>query len=290
MPELPEVETVRLGLLPVMEGHVLTDVETRRGDLRVPFPKDFAGRTRGRKVVKLWRRAKYLLADLDSGETLVIHLGMSGRMSVYTEGKQRRIGSYVYDKAPEGAGTGKHDHVVFETDAPARIVFNDHRRFGLMALVNTARLDEDKLFKDIGAEPLSAKFNTTYLAKALEGKKAPIKSALLDQRLIAGLGNIYVCEALFRAGISPKRLAGAIQHERLAPLVTAIKKVLKGAIAAGGSTLRDYAQATGDPGNFQHHFLVYGREGKPCKLGCKGTVKRIVQSGRSTFYCPKCQT
>jgi formamidopyrimidine-DNA glycosylase len=301
MPELPEVETVRLGLLPVMEGHVLTDVETRRGDLRVPFPKDFVSRTRGRTVKKLWRRAKYLLADLDSGETLVIHLGMSGRMSVFslvapahadapTEGKQRRIGSYVYDKAPEGAGTGKHDHVVFETDAPARIVFNDHRRFGLMALVNTARLDEDKLFKGIGVEPLSRGFDTAHLAKVLDGKKTPIKSALLDQRLIAGLGNIYVCEALFRAGISPKRLAGSIKHERLPPLVAAIKKVLKDAIVAGGSTLRDHAQATGDPGNFQHHFLVYGREGKPCKLGCKGTVKRIVQSGRSTFYCPKCQT
>jgi formamidopyrimidine-DNA glycosylase len=290
MPELPEVETVRLGLLPVMEGHVLTDVETRRGDLRIPFPRDFAARMRGRKVIRLRRRAKYLLADLDSGETLVIHLGMSGRMSVFAHGKQRRIGSYVYDKAPEGAGTGKHDHVVFETDAPARIIFNDHRRFGLMTLVDTAGLEQDKLFKAIGIEPLSGKFNTAYLAKALDGKKTPIKSALLDQRLIAGLGNIYVCEALFRSKISPKRLAGSIKQDRLPPLVTAIKKVLKDAIAAGGSTLRDHAQATGDPGNFQHHFLVYGREGKPCKLGCKGTVKRIVQAGRSTFYCPKCQT
>jgi formamidopyrimidine-DNA glycosylase len=302
MPELPEVETVRLGLAPVMEGHVLIDVETRRGDLRIPFPKDFVARTKGRTVRKLWRRAKYLLADLDSGETLVIHLGMSGRMSVYAEGKQRRIGSYVYDKAPEDAGAGKHDHVVFETDSPARIVFNDHRRFGLMTLVNTEHLEDDKLFRDIGVEPLSAKFNTAYLARALDGKKTPIKSALLDQRLIAGLGNIYVCEALFRSGISPKRLAGSLSRERLAPLTTAIKKVLKDAIAAGGSTLRDHAQATGDPGNFQHHFLVYGREGKPCKrpassseaIGhkktCRGTVKRIVQSGRSTFYCPKCQT
>jgi formamidopyrimidine-DNA glycosylase len=290
MPELPEVETVRLGLLPVLEGHVLTDVETRRGDLRLPFPRDFVARTKGRKVKALRRRAKYLLADLDSGETLVIHLGMSGRMSVYAEGKQRRIGSYVYDKAPEGAGTGKHDHVVFETDAPARIIFNDHRRFGLMALVDTGRLEEDRLFKGIGVEPLSEQFNTAYLAKVLDGKKTPIKSALLDQRLIAGMGNIYVCEALFRAGISPKRLAGSIKRERLPPLVAAIKKVLKDAIAAGGSTLRDHAQATGDPGNFQHHFLVYGREGKACKLGCKGTVKRIVQAGRSTFYCPKCQT
>jgi len=290
MPELPEVETVRLGLQPVLEGFRLTDVETRRGDLRVPFPRDFVARTKGRKVKQLRRRAKYILADLDSGETLVIHLGMSGRMSVYTREKQRRIGSYVYDKAPEGAGNGKHDHVVFETDAPARIIFNDHRRFGLMALVDTERLEEDKLFKDIGIEPLSEKFNTAYLAKMLEGKKTPIKSALLDQRLVAGLGNIYVCEALFRSGISPKRLAGSIKKERIAPLVTAIKKVLKDAIAAGGSTLRDHAQATGDPGNFQHHFLVYGREGRPCKLGCKGTVKRIVQAGRSTFYCPKCQT
>jgi formamidopyrimidine-DNA glycosylase len=290
MPELPEVETVRLGLQPAMEGFHLTDVETRRGDLRVPFPKDFVGRTKGRKVKQLRRRAKYILADLDSGETLVIHLGMSGRMSVYSDGEQRRIGSYVYDKAPEGAGSGKHDHVVFETDAPARIIFNDHRRFGLMALVNTERLEEDKLFKDIGIEPLSEKFNTAYLAKVLDGKKTPIKSALLDQRLIAGLGNIYVCEALFRSGISPKRLAGSIKKERIAPLVAAIKKVLKDAIAAGGSTLRDHAQATGDPGNFQHHFLVYGREGKPCKLGCKGTVKRIVQAGRSTFSCPKCQS
>jgi formamidopyrimidine-DNA glycosylase len=290
MPELPEVETVRLGLLPVMEGHVLTDVETRRGDLRIPFPKDFVARTKGRKVKALRRRAKYLLADLDSGETLVIHLGMSGRMSVYAQGKQRRIGSYVYDKAPEGAGNGKHDHVVFETDSPARIIFNDHRRFGLMTLVNTEHLDDDKLFRDIGVEPLSAKFNTAYLAKVLDGKKTPVKSALLDQRLIAGLGNIYVCEALFRAHISPKRLAGSISRDRLAPLAAAIKKVLKDAIAAGGSTLRDHAQATGDPGNFQHRFLVYGREGKPCKLNCPGTVKRIVQAGRSTFYCPKCQT
>jgi len=290
MPELPEVETVRLGLQPVMEGYRLMDVETRRGDLRVPFPKDFVGRTKGRKVKQLRRRAKYILADLDSGETLVIHLGMSGRMRVYSENGQRKLGNYIYDPPPAGAGSGKHDHVVFETDAPARIVFNDHRRFGLMALVDTGRLEEDKLFKAIGIEPLSRGFNATYLAGALAGKKTPIKSALLDQRLIAGLGNIYVCEALFRAGISPKRLAGSVKKERIAPLVAAIKKVLKDAIAAGGSTLRDHAQATGDPGNFQHRFLVYGREGKPCKLACKGTVKRIVQAGRSTFYCPKCQT
>src|SRR6478609_7342794 len=224
MPELPEVETVRLGLQPVMEGYRLVDVETRRGDLRVPFPKDFVGRTKGRKVKQLRRRAKYILADLDSGETLVIHLGMSGRMRVYSETAQRKLGNYIYDPPPAGAGSGKHDHVVFETDAPARIVFNDHRRFGLMALVNTERLEEDKLFKDIGIEPLSDGFNTAYLAKALDGNTTPLKSALLDQRLIAGLGNIYVCEALLRAGISPKRLAGSVKKERIAPLVTAIKK------------------------------------------------------------------
>ena len=290
MPELPEVETVRLGLQPAMEGFRLTDVETRRGDLRVPFPKDFVARTKGRAVMSLRRRAKYILADLDSGETLVIHLGMSGRMSVYSEGEQRRIGSYVYDKAPEGAGSGKHDHVVFETDAPARIIFNDHRRFGLMALVNTERLEQDKLFKDIGIEPLSEKFNAACLAKLLDGKKTPIKSALLDQRLIAGLGNIYVCEALFRAGISPKRLAGSIKKERIRPLVTAIKKVLKDAIAAGGSTLRDFLHPQGEKGSFQQVFAVYDREGEKCpRRRCGGTIKRIVQSGRSTFYCPRCQ-
>lgn len=307
MPELPEVETVRLGLLPVLQGHVLTDVQMRRPNLRIPFPTDFVTRTRGRKVKALRRRAKYLLADLDSGETLVIHLGMSGRMSVFSlvaparadapaHGKQHRIGSYVYATPPDGAGTGKHDHVVFETDAPARIVFNDHRRFGLMALVDTARLDQDKLFKGMGVEPLSQDFNAAYLAKVLAGKKTPIKSALLDQRLVAGLGNIYVCEALFRSHISPKKLAGAITPARIAPLVAAIKTVLTQAIAAGGSTLRDHAQATGDPGNFQHSFLTYGREGMPCKnkegskKRCPGTVKRIVQAGRSTFYCPKCQS
>jgi formamidopyrimidine-DNA glycosylase len=301
VPELPEVETVRLGLVPALEGHVIKEVRLRRGDLRLPFPPRFAERLTGRTVQRLTRRAKYLLAALDSGETLVIHLGMSGRMSVYAQGQRRKLGNYVYDTAPEGAGDGKHDHVVFETDAPARIVFNDHRRFGLMTLLPTATLETDKLFKDIGVEPLSAKFNAAFLTKILAGKKTPIKSALLDQRLVAGLGNIYVCEALFRAGISPKRLAGSIKAERIPALAQAIKQVLKDAIAAGGSTLRDHAQATGDPGNFQHHFLVYGRAGRPCKRpassseavghkkSCPGTVKRIVQSGRSTFYCPACQ-
>ena len=289
MPELPEVETVRLGLAPVLEGHVILAARLRRGDLRVPFPPRFAERLTGRTVERLSRRAKYILAALDSGETLVIHLGMSGRMSVYAEGPPRKLGNYVYDTAPDGAGEGKHDHVVLDTDAPARIVFNDHRRFGLMTLVPSAQLDDDKLFAGLGVEPLSAAFNAARLEKMLKGKKTPIKSALLDQRLIAGLGNIYVCEALFRARISPKRLAGSIDRKRIAVLARAIKQVLKSAIAAGGSTLRDHAQATGDPGNFQHRFLVYGREGLRCKGKCPGTVKRIVQSGRSSFYCPACQ-
>jgi formamidopyrimidine-DNA glycosylase len=290
MPELPEVETVRMGLAPVLEHHRLTRVETRRRDLRVPFPSNFAKRLEGRKITRLWRKAKYLLADLDSGETLVVHLGMSGRMSVYAEGKERKLGQYVYGQAPPNAGRGKHDHVVFETDAPARIVFTDHRRFGLMTIVDTATLEEDKLFKGIGIEPLSDRFDANWLAKSLKGKRTPIKSALLDQRIVAGLGNIYVCEALHRAHISPKRTAARVQTRSLSALVAAIKIVLKEAIKAGGSSLRDYAKADGALGEFQHHFRAYDRAGEPCVTpGCKGKVKRIVQSGRSTFYCPVCQ-
>ncbi len=288
MPELPEVETVRIGLAPVLEGYRLTKVETRRGGLRVPFPRNFAGRLTGKRVNTLRRRAKYLLAELDNGETLVIHLGMSGRMAVYAEGGVRKLGQYVYDAAPVGAGSGKHDHVVFETDAPARIVFTDPRRFGLMTLVPTDTLEEDKLFEGLGVEPLSNHFHADYLAAVLKGKKTPIKSALLDQRVIAGIGNIYACEALFRARISPKRLAGKVRAAEISMLADAIKTVLREAIAAGGSSLRDYRQADGNLGNFQHRFRVYDREGEPCP-SCQGTIKRIVQAGRSTFYCPKCQ-
>ncbi|HWF64598.1 MAG TPA: bifunctional DNA-formamidopyrimidine glycosylase/DNA-(apurinic or apyrimidinic site) lyase [Rhizomicrobium sp.] len=292
MPELPEVETVRLGLRPALEGRTILEAQTRRGDLRVPFPPRFAERLKGRKVKRLTRRAKYILAELDSGESLVIHLGMSGRISVYAHGKRQRLGDYVYNPAPPDAGRGKHDHVVIETDAPAKIVFNDHRRFGLMTLVPTDGQADDKLFKDIGIEPLSKEFNARHLARALEGKKTSIKAALLDQRVVAGLGNIYVSEALFLAHISPKRLAGAVRKEQIQALVKGIKAVLKDAIAAGGSTLRDHAQATGDPGAFQHRFRVYDRECQPCRntgMKCRGKVKRIIQGGRSTFYCPACQ-
>ena len=290
MPELPEVETVRMGLLPVLEGHVFTKVETRRGDLRIPFPNDFAGRLTGRRVARLLRRAKYLLGELDGGETLVIHLGMSGRMSVYVEGKARKIGQYVYDTAPASAGTGKHDHVIMETDVPARIVFTDHRRFGLMTLVPTDTLEEHPLFKGLGIEPLSEAFDAKWLSAALKGKKTPIKSALLDQRVIAGLGNIYVCEALYRAHVSPKRKAATVAGPRSVPLAAAIKAVLREAVKAGGSSLRDHKRVDGELGDFQHRFAVYDREGQPCPgHGCKGKIRRIVQAGRSTFYCPSCQ-
>jgi formamidopyrimidine-DNA glycosylase len=289
MPELPEVETVRMGLAPVFEGRTITHAETRRGDLRIPFPRDFTKRLSGQRTKRLWRRAKYLLADLESGETLVMHLGMSGRMSVYAEGKERRLGEYVYDIAPQNAGQGKHDHVVLETDAPARIVFTDHRRFGLMTLVETSRLEEHALFKDLGVEPLSQQFDSELLSRVLKEKKAPIKAVLLDQRVIAGLGNIYVCEALFRAKVSPRRRARTVSPDRVASLAKAIVTVLSEAVKAGGSSLRDHKRVDGELGEFQHRFAVYDREGQPCPNRCGGKVRRIVQSGRSTFYCPKCQ-
>ena len=237
MPELPEVETVMTGLKPALEGHRFTHVETRRKDLRIPFPKDFAKRLNGRKVVRLWRRAKYIMADLDDGETLVIHLGMSGRMTVHAKNKSHKLGQFHYDPVPDEPE--KHDHVVFDTDAPARVTFNDHRRFGLMTLIDTDKIETHKLFKAVGVEPLSKDFDAAFLAKALKGKKTPIKSALLDQRVIAGLGNIYVCEALHMAGIAPGRAGGRIGKDRLVRLVDSIKAVLLAAIEAGGSSLRD---------------------------------------------------
>jgi formamidopyrimidine-DNA glycosylase len=287
MPELPEVETVMTGLKPAFEGHRFTHVETRRKDLRIPFPKDFAKRLTGRRVKKLWRRAKYIMADLDDGETLVIHLGMSGSMSVYAQGKDRKLGQFHYERAPDELG--KHDHVVFDTDAPARVMFNDHRRFGLMTLIDTDKIERHKLFKDVGVEPLSADFDAAFLKAALKGKKTPIKSALLDQRIIAGLGNIYVCEALWRARISPRRGAARVKPAEIAELVPTIKAVLREAVKAGGSSLRDHKQVHGELGYFQHHFAVYGREKKLCQRADGGVIKRIVQSGRSSFYCPVCQ-
>jgi formamidopyrimidine-DNA glycosylase len=277
MPELPEVETVRRGLQSTVEGYCLTYVETRRRDLRIPFPDDFENRLTGRRVQRLWRRAKYIMADLDGGETLVIHLGMSGHIA-------------VYKTLLDDVGRGKHDHVIFDTGAPARIVFTDHRRFGLMTLVETAAIDSHPLFRQLGIEPLSRQMGAAHLAQVLKGKKTPIKSALLDQRVIAGLGNIYVCEALWRSRISPKRITAKLKPAQIDALAPAIKEVLRDAVKAGGSTLRDHRQTNGELGYFQKSFAAYDREGERClRRGCSGLIRRIVQSGRSTFYCPVCQ-
>ena len=282
MPELPEVETVRQGLLPVLEGRRLKRVIARRGDLRFPLPAKFAERLTGRRVEKLTRRAKYILAHLDGGEVLIMHLGMSGRFSI--EGA--KVGKFVH-ATPEA---GKHDHIVFETDQGARVTFTDHRRFGMMDLFQASETATYKYLAALGPEPLSEAFSPAVLDKALKGKRTPIKAALLDQRIVAGLGNIYVSEALFRAGISPKRIASTIPGERSRKLVPEVKAVLRAAIKAGGSTLRDYKKTSGELGYFQHSFAVYDRDGEKCpRKGCGGTVKRIVQSGRSTFYCPTCQ-
>jgi formamidopyrimidine-DNA glycosylase len=290
MPELPEVETVRLGLVPALEGRIFARVNAKRADLRIPFPENFAARLTGRRVLKLSRRAKYLLAHLDNGQTLIVHLGMSGRLTIHGLEAAVKPGRFHHKTADDGGGEGKHDHVVFETDEGTRIVFTDHRRFGLMTIVETDALSSHPLFAGLGPEPLDDAFTPVFLSAALKGKRTPIKSALLDQRVVAGLGNIYVCEALFRARISPKRLAASVAGERAKRLVPAIKKVLEAAIKAGGSSLRDYAKADGELGYFQHHFAVYDREGEPCPAkDCHGKIKRIVQSGRSTYYCPSCQ-
>ena len=282
MPELPEVETVRQGLLPVLEGRRLKRVIARRGDLRFPLPAKFAERLTGRRVETLTRRAKYILAHLDQGEILIMHLGMSGRFTI--EGG--KVGAFVHATPT----SGKHDHIVFETDEGARVTFTDHRRFGMMDLFKASETATYKYLAELGPEPLSEAFSPAMLDEAIEGKKTPIKAALLDQRVVAGLGNIYVCEALFRAGISPKRIAATVVGERSRKLVPMVKAVLREAIKAGGSSLRDYKQANGELGYFQKTFAVYDREGEPCrKKGCGGTVKRIVQSGRSTFFCPVCQ-
>jgi formamidopyrimidine-DNA glycosylase len=292
MPELPEVETVRRGLQPVMEGARIVKAEARRGDLRRPLPKDFVKRLEGRTVTGLGRRAKYLLADLSSGEVLMMHLGMSGSFRVTQENDESTPGEFHHPRAEERA----HDHIVFHMSSGARIAFNDPRRFGLMLLVPRTELADHPLMKQVGPEPLGNAFDAAMLAAACRGKKTSLKAALSDQKVVAGLGNIYVCEALHRARLSPKRQASTIATRAGAPtaraeaLVTAIKAVLQDAIKAGGSSLRDHRRTDGELGYFQHHFRVYDREGEPCVTpGCKGTVKRIVQSGRSTFYCPICQ-
>lgn len=282
MPELPEVETVRRGLLPVMEGQMITQALINRPDLRWPFPPRMAERLTGAQVTALRRRSKYILADLSTAETLLIHLGMSGRMLI----SGAIVGEFHHPHpAPE-----KHDHVILDMEGGARVTFNDARRFGAMDLLDTASADHHPLLADIGPEPLGNGFSESYLVARLAGKNTPIKSALLDQHLVAGLGNIYVCETLYRARLHPARKAGDLTRAQVASLVPIIRAVLTEAIEAGGSSLRDYRQADGELGYFQHSFQVYGREGEPCATaGCGSVVGRMVQSGRSSFFCPTCQ-
>ena len=289
VPELPEVETVRQGLEPAMAGARLIAIEQRRLDLRFPFPERFTERLTGRRVEGLRRRAKYLIADLDGAELLVMHLGMSGSFRIEKPGRLRC--------APVlGAGqkNSAHDHVAFDLSTGARIVYNDPRRFGFMQLIPRPEFAAHPLFRNIGMEPLGGELDGATLARLFAGRKAPLKSVLLDQRLIAGLGNIYVCEGLHRAGLSPRRPAASLArkdggpNERATRLARVIREVLEEAVAAGGSSLRDHRQTDGALGYFQHSFRVYGREHAPCDR-CGGQVRRITQSGRATFYCGGCQ-
>ncbi len=288
MPELPEVETVRRGLEPSMAGQRFIAVEQRRADLRFPFPENFAARLTGRRVDALTRRAKYLLADLDDGATLIMHLGMSGSFRV----DSTTPGLFHHDRSKDPA----HDHVAFRMSGDAIITYNDPRRFGFMLLEPRATLADHKLFRDIGVEPLGNELDGALLARLFKGKAAPLKAALLDQSLVAGLGNIYVCEALHRSGLSPRRAAGTLARadgsptDRAHRLASNIREVLGEALLAGGSSLRDHRQADGSLGYFQHSFRVYDQEDEACPTpDCRGTIKRIVQSGRSTFFCGVCQ-
>jgi formamidopyrimidine-DNA glycosylase len=280
-------------LEPILVGNAFAHVEQRRPDLRFPLPKRFGARLSGRRIEALDRRAKYLLAELDDGEVLVMHLGMTGRFSIdHANGERDAPGRFAHRQTH----TPKHEHIVFHLGDGTTVRYSDARRFGYMDLIPRSALDTHALFKGLGVEPLGAEFTPEWLAARLKGKTTSVKAALVDQRLIAGLGNIYACEALFRARISPLGLAGSLATKSGKPtkttqaLVAAIKAVLEDAIKAGGSSLRDYRRADGELGEFQHRFRVYGREGKPCsRRGCGGTVRRIVQGGRSTFYCPTCQ-
>jgi len=276
MPELPEVETVRRGLLPVLEGAMIKKAITRRENLRLPLPEDFSQRLEGNTVERLHRRSKYILLDCVDGLVVILHLGMSGRVTIY--------------RSDEAVEIGKHDHVSLITEAGDHIVYTDPRRFGLITFTDIDTMDTHPLLKNIGPEPLGNAFNSGVLESGFAKRKSSIKATLLDQKLVAGLGNIYVCEALWRAGIDPTRTADSIQHQETTQIAPIIRDILTEAIAAGGSTLKDYAKVDGELGYFQHAFKVYGREGEAClNKDCNGTVTRIVQSNRSTFFCPMCQ-
>ena len=276
MPELPEVETVMRGMQPALEGKKLTNIEARCDSLRWPIPNNFADRLKGRRVINIARRAKYILWYLDDETVMILHLGMSGRVSI---------------TAKRPSKIEKHDHLIFTTEEGTVIRFNDARRFGMVDLSVSDSVLQHRLLKQLGPEPLSNDFTELSFRQILSSKKTSIKNALLDQRVVAGLGNIYVCEALFRSNISPRRLALNVKGKRLRNLSFNIREVLNEAILAGGSSLRDHAQTNGDIGYFQHNFMVYGREGQACKKnGCDNKVSRIIQSGRSTFYCAKCQS
>ncbi len=287
MPELPEVETVRRGLARVMEGRRIEHVEVRRHDLRFPVPYDFADRLTGRTLTSLGRRAKYLVGTFDDDTVLLAHLGMSGRMVIETEEDQTVSGRFLYG----AGGHDAHEHIVFVVGNGTVVRFSDPRRFGMMLLTTIQDFSSHRLIRHLGPEPLGEEFTGPVLATRLKGKRTPIKSALLDQRVVAGVGNIYACEALFEAGVSPRRRASTVQGMRAARLAGALRAVLAGAIKAGGSSLRDHVAPTGELGYFQHSFSVYGREGEPCPgFDCGESVKRITQAGRSTFLCTRCQS
>lgn len=295
MPELPEVETVRRGLAPAMEGATIAKVTINRPNLRFPFPENMQQRLTSAKILHMGRRAKYLVVELDTNEALIMHLGMSGSFRVEGGDGIAIPGTFHHPRTE----ARKHDHVVFDVTSEhsdASIIYNDPRRFGFMDLVATAELANCKHFQHMGIEPTGNALCGAFISELFAGKATPLKAALLDQRLIAGLGNIYVCEALWRSGLSPKRKAGSIARkdgkptERSEALALHIRDVISEAIEAGGSSLRDHRQTNGDLGYFQHRFSAYDREGEPCaKPDCSGHISRIVQSGRSTFYCSTCQ-
>ena len=294
MPELPEVETVARGLAKVMEGAKISRVVLNRKDLRFPFPKGFAERLAGQRVEALSRRAKYILAHLSDGDILLMHLGMSGRFEIKQDGDSDAVGQFHHDVGA-GNADGPHAHVIFELAEGTRVVYCDPRRFGMMDLFARRQVTDHKLLRDLGIEPLGNELSGAFLNQALRTKQTPLKAALLDQKIVAGVGNIYACEALYRSGLSPRRLARTITSsaattDRADRLAEAIRSVLTDAVAAGGSTLRDYVQTDGELGYFQHAFQVYDREGEACvRPECSATIRRIVQSNRSTFFCPSCQ-